>query len=381
MGMGKRTAEVVAGVIDAEGLAARKAAKKAKKAAAAPEAVAEQPMAVEEDAEAVALAEKKAAKKAKKAAAAAAAEEPAAQEDAEAAALAAKKAAKAAKKAAKAAAAEPAEEAMEEDAEAATLAAKKAAKKAKKAAAAPAAEKDEAAPAAQKEEAAPAAKKEEAAKDTPAGEEEWKDNTYKCIDCSEDWADTAEDQEWRFNQGFAEVPKRCKDCRWAKKVRMEGGDPTAKGKGKGKKGAGGDENTVFVRGLPFAATEESLNKDFGECGAIETLRMPLNEEGACKGFCFIKYADKEGMDKAMKFNETDYGGRTIYCSDAAIKPEGKGKGGKDGKGKDGKGKDGKGKGKKGKKGKDSQGGAFAKNTGAMVESTGTKVAFADSDDE
>merc|ERR1712129_229880 len=119
-----------------------------------------------------------------------------------------------------------------------------------------------------------------------------------------------------------------------------------------------------------------MGKDFGECGTIETLRMPLNEEGACKGFCFIKYADKEGMDKAMKFNETDYGGRTIFCSDAAIKPEGKGKGGKDGKGK---GKDGKGKGKKGKKGKASSE-AFAKNTGAMVESTGTKVAFADSDE-
>jgi len=166
---------------------------------------------------------------------------------------------------------------------------------------------------------------------------------------------------------------------------MEGGDPTAKGKGKDKGkggGKGNDENTVFVRGLPFAATEESLNKDFGECGEVVTLRMPLNDEGTCKGFAFIKYADKEGMDKAMAFNETDYGGRTIYCSDAAIKPEGKGKDGK-GKGKDvkdgkGKGKDGKG--KKGKKGKASSE-AFAKNTGAMVESTGTKVAFADSDDE
>merc|ERR550537_733677 len=46
---------------------------------------------------------------------------------------------------------------------------------------------------------------------------------------------------------------------------------------------------------------------------------------------------KDSMDKALKFNETDYGGRMIYCSDAANKPEGKGKGkdGKDGKGKDG----------------------------------------------
>merc|ERR1712139_440310 len=107
-------------------------------------------------------------------------------------------------------------------------------------------------------------------------------------------------------------------------------------------------------------------------------------EGSCKGFCFIKYADKEGMDKALKFNETDYGGRTIYCSDAAIKPEGKGKG-KDGKGKGKDGKDGKGKGKgkDGKKGKGkgkatSQG--KAAHHGSIVESTGKKVAF-DSDSD
>merc|ERR1712139_677910 len=159
---------------------------------------------------------------------------------------------------------------------------------------------------------------------------------------------------------------------------MEGGDPTAKGKGKKGKDGGKDENTIFVRGLPFTATEEMLNKDFAECGEIVYLRMPLNDEGSCKGFCFVKYASKEGMDKALAFNETDYGGRTIYCSDAANKPEGKGKG-KDGKGKGKDGKDGKGKGK-GKKGKKGQAPseAFAKNTGAMVESTGTKIAFEDS---
>merc|ERR1712160_137356 len=86
-------------------------------------------------------------------------------------------------------------------------------------------------------------------------EEEWKDNTYKCCDCSEDWVDEIRDQEFRWDKGFAETPKRCKDCRWAKKVRMEGGDPTAKGKGKKGGKAGGDENTVFVRGLPFSVTE------------------------------------------------------------------------------------------------------------------------------
>merc|ERR1711974_198111 len=117
----------------------------------------------------------------------------------------------------------------------------------------------------------------EAAKAAAAEEDdEWKDNTYKCIDCSEDWVDTADDQQFRYDKGFAETPKRCKDCRWAKKVRMEGGDPTAKGKGKKGK-PGGDENTVFVRGLPFSATEEALTKDFAECGELVSLRMPLND--------------------------------------------------------------------------------------------------------
>jgi len=323
------------------------------------------------DAEEAALAEKKAAKKAKKAAA----EEEVEEEDTEAAALVAKKAAKKAKKAAAAAAA-AAEAEEEEDPEAAALAAKKAAKKAKKAAAAAAA-------AAEEEETAPKpkpkeeGKKAEPAKPAAAEDEEWKDLTYKCCDCNEDWIDTAEDQEWRHSMGFGETPKRCKDCRWAKKVRMEGGDPTAKGKGKKGKGKGGDENTVFVRGLPWGTTEEALTKDFTECGEIVNLRMPMDEEtGNPRGFAFITYTDKAGMDKAMAFNETDYGGRTIYCSDAAIKPDkgkGKGKDGKD-KGKD------KGKGKKGKKGK-APTEAFAKSTGAMVASTGKKTAFVDSDDE
>merc|ERR1712039_392766 len=146
---------------------------------------------------------------------------------------------------------------------------------------------------------------------------------------------------------------------------------------------GRDENTVFVRGLPFGTTEEALKKDFAECGEIVTLRMPLNDEGSCRGIAFIKYSDKESCDKAIKFNETDYGGRTIYCSMAGDN-EGKGKG-KDGKGKGkdgkGKGKDGKGKAKgKGKKGKASSE-AKAKNSGAIVESAGTKKSFADSDDE
>merc|ERR1712193_224942 len=113
-------------------------------------------------------------------------------------------------------------------------------------------------------------------------------------------------------------------------------------------------------GLPFATQEDVLKKDFEECGEMESCGMLLNDEGTCKGIAFIKYKTEEGCKKAIEFNETDYGGRTIYVSMA-------GEGGK-GKGKDGKGKDGKGKGKKGKKGKATSE-AKAKSSGAMVEST------------
>merc|ERR1712137_917084 len=153
------------------------------------------------------------------------------------------------------------------------------------------------------------------------------------------------------------------------KVNMAGGKgDKGKGKDKGKdkgKGKGKDnENTVFVRGLPFATTEDLLKKDFAECGDIESLRMPLNDDGQCK--------TTEGVDKAKAYNETDYGGRTIYVSMA----------GEGGKGKDGKGKDGKdkGKGKKGKKGKPMSE-AKAKTSGAMVESTGKKTSFGDDSDD
>merc|ERR1712176_789757 len=60
-----------------------------------------------------------------------------------------------------------------------------------------------------------------------------------------------------------------------------------KGKGKGEKGSKGNNDlTVFVRGLAWSLTEEIMRKDFGECGEVVSLRMPMNEEGKPKGIAF-----------------------------------------------------------------------------------------------
>jgi len=151
----------------------------------------------------------------------------------------------------------------------------------------------------------------------------------------------------------------------------KGKDGKSKGKdGKdGGKGAkGNQELTAFIRGLPFSTEDAVLRKDFEECGEIVSFKVLKNEEGACKGMAFIEYKTQEGFEAACKFDGDTYGGRQINVAKA---------GDSGGKGKDGKDK-GKGKGKdKGKKGKDK---AKAANSGAIVESTGEKKTFGDSDE-
>merc|ERR1711937_464358 len=110
-------------------------------------------------------------------------------------------------------------------------------------------------------------------------------------------------------------------------------------------------------------------------GEIVSCRLLLNYEGQPKGIAFVEYSNEEGLKKACEFNETDYGGRTIYVSPAG---EGGGKGDGKGKGKDGKGKgkDGKGKGKKGGISSEKK----AAKDGSMGTFEGKKVSFG-SDDE
>merc|ERR1712060_848008 len=97
----------------------------------------------------------------------------------------------------------------------------------------------------------------------------------------------------------------------------------------------------------------------------------MNDEGRPRGIAFIKYTSKDGVEAALKFDNTEYGGRTINVSKAG--EGGKGKDGK-GKGKDGKGKGkdskGKGKGKKGKGKVSSE--AKAKSSGAIIEGSGER---------
>eukprot|EP00931_Biecheleriopsis_adriatica_P080069 TRINITY_DN53427_c0_g1_i1.p1 TRINITY_DN53427_c0_g1~~TRINITY_DN53427_c0_g1_i1.p1 ORF type:complete len:469 (-),score=149.20 TRINITY_DN53427_c0_g1_i1:22-1398(-) len=158
-----------------------------------------------------------------------------------------------------------------------------------------------------------------------------------------------------------------------------------KGKGKGKgeeKGKGGKgkmgcrDFEVFVGGLPYTTEEAVIRKDFEECGEVLRFSMPVDEEGNHKGLAFISYADSEGMEKALAFHETSYGGVTIRVQRANA-PRGsgfdRGSGGKAS-----------GRGHRGTEWKGLDGAShtsYANSQGVIVESTGKRQTFAEPDDE
>jgi len=112
------------------------------------------------------------------------------------------------------------------------------------------------------------------------------------------------------------------------------GKTKGKGKGKGKEQRPGEaqeresrEFEVFVGGLPYAYSVEQIRKDFGECGEIGRFNVPVDEEGNHTGVAFINYLASEGMQKALEYDDQEYGGVHIRVQRAgADRDAAKGKG-------------------------------------------------------
>jgi CxxC-x17-CxxC domain-containing protein len=51
----------------------------------------------------------------------------------------------------------------------------------------------------------------------------FEDKTLHCVECGSDFTFTAEDQEFFQSKGYVNEPKRCPDCRRARKERQGGG--------------------------------------------------------------------------------------------------------------------------------------------------------------
>jgi len=44
------------------------------------------------------------------------------------------------------------------------------------------------------------------------------DRTLTCEDCGKEWTFTADEQEWFMDKGFINEPKRCMECRRARRM-------------------------------------------------------------------------------------------------------------------------------------------------------------------
>jgi hypothetical protein len=49
----------------------------------------------------------------------------------------------------------------------------------------------------------------------------FEDQTRTCVDCEQEFIWTAGEQEFFHEKGFADPPKRCKECRQARKADRE----------------------------------------------------------------------------------------------------------------------------------------------------------------
>jgi len=119
------------------------------------------------------------------------------------------------------------------------------------------------------------------------------------------------------------------------KGKGKGEKGAGKNQGKGEKGAGKSksETKVYVSALPFSVDEEAIKKVFEECGEVESVNMPRNEEGKGKGIAFIEFKDKGSIAAALKKEGSKFGGRTIHVNMAVLREDqnntndkGKGKG-------------------------------------------------------
>eukprot|EP00931_Biecheleriopsis_adriatica_P077725 TRINITY_DN51228_c0_g1_i1.p1 TRINITY_DN51228_c0_g1~~TRINITY_DN51228_c0_g1_i1.p1 ORF type:complete len:466 (-),score=95.12 TRINITY_DN51228_c0_g1_i1:37-1434(-) len=85
----------------------------------------------------------------------------------------------------------------------------------------------------------------------------------------------------------------------------------------------GEDLTVILGGFPYTVTADMLSKDFRKCGKIRKLNMPKDATGNAKGFAFITFTTKDGVDAALKFNGKDYRGRQLSARLASTKIESK----------------------------------------------------------
>jgi RNA recognition motif-containing protein len=82
------------------------------------------------------------------------------------------------------------------------------------------------------------------------------------------------------------------------------------------------KTTVFVGNVDFKIDEEKIRHFFGKFGEVEGVRMvrdPMTHQP--KGFCFVRFTNKEGYLKALQDNGCELAGRSLRIGKAVKTPQ------------------------------------------------------------
>jgi CxxC-x17-CxxC domain-containing protein len=123
---------------------------------------------------------------------------------------------------------------------------------------------------------------------------EFQDRTLSCSDCHQDFTFTAGEQEFYDRKGFKEIPKRCKPCREARKVRRESGGGNGGGgngggyEADGNRSSGG--NSYGGGGGRGGGGREMFDATCAACGS--PARVPFRPAEGRPVYCRDCYANR-----------------------------------------------------------------------------------------
>ena len=110
------------------------------------------------------------------------------------------------------------------------------------------------------------------------------DKTLTCVDCGADFTFTASEQEFHSSRGFTNEPKRCPDCRRARKsARGDSGGGYGGGGGGGGYGGGG--------GGGYGSDRQMYPATCANCG--KETQVPFQPRGTRPVYCRDCFRDRQ----------------------------------------------------------------------------------------
>ena len=90
-----------------------------------------------------------------------------------------------------------------------------------------------------------------------------------------------------------------------------------------------NSNKLYVGGLPYSVTEDSLEELFSAHGTVESAKVITDRmTGRSRGFGFVEMSSQEEAQQAIdKLNGTDLEGRSLTVNEAKPKEQRSGGGG------------------------------------------------------